>query len=258
MNFFKRWIISSLLKKPAPTRIPRSGDKAKSVDCNVIYIRAKDESWTILCKKIDTRGVTGKYWLNQEEFEELSIPWDWLIDYDLDITHFYGTYDLRYSSISQYFFEGILQWDKLKIALGTVQQFLFNRKELIRSERIETLKIILEETIENRNFTVSSISLSSLLYTQKWVFHPDQSRQLAYNDLLLKSLAESGELVSVQHGFKLSPKALVTISGYEEDQKRHKDNLAQSSATKWLTLALIIVGLIQAGVTYYGVYKNGS
>lgn len=128
----------------------------------------------------------------------------------------------------------------------------------MRSERIETLKLILEETIENRTFIVSSVSLSGLLYTQKWVFHPDKSRQLAYNDLLLKSLVESGELTSVQYGFKLSPKALVTISEYEEDQKRHRDNLAQSSATKWLTFALIIVGLVQAGVTYYGVYKNGS
>jgi|TARA_B100001059_G_C17772665_1_gene549373 hypothetical protein len=258
VNFFKRWIIKSLLKKPAPDRIPRSGDKAGSVDCNVVYIRAKDESWTILCNEINSKGVTGKYWLNKKDYGELSIPWTWLIDYELDITHFYGTYDLRYSSVLQYFFEGILPWDKLKIVLGKVQQFLFNRKELVRSERIETLKLILEETIENRDFTVSSVSLSGLLYTQKWVFHPDKSRQLAYNDLLLKSLAESGELTSVQYDFKLSPKALVTISEYEEDQKRHRDNLAQSSATKWLTFALIIVGLVQAGVTYYGVYKNGS
>lgn len=257
MNFFKRWILKSLLKKPAPDRIPRSGDKAKDVNCNVVYIRSKDESWTILCNKIDSKGVTGKCWFNQEEFDELSIPWPWLSGYELDITHFYGMYDLRYSSISQYFFEGILPWDKLKIVLGKVQQFLFNRKELVRSERIETLKIILEETIENRNFTVSSVSLSGLLYTQKWVFHPDKTRQLAYNDLLIKSLAESGELHSVQYGYKLSPKALVTISAYEEDQKRHNDNLAQSNATKWLTFALIIVGLIQAGVTYYSVYKNG-
>ncbi|MED5514730.1 hypothetical protein [Pseudoalteromonas sp. MB47] len=258
MNLIKRWIIKSLLKKPAPDRIPRSGEKAKNVDCNVVYFRANDESWTLYCKKVDSKGVTGKYWINKEDFGELSIPWSWLTDYEIDITHFYGTYDLRYSSVTQYLLEGILPWDKLKILIGKVQQFLFNRKELVRSERIETLKIILEETIDNRSFTVSSVSLSSLLYTQKWVFHPDKSRQLAYNDLLLRSLEESGELTSVQHGFKLSPKALVTISAYEEDQKRHRDNLAQSTATKWLTFALIFVGLIQAGVAYYGVYVNGS
>lgn len=252
MNLFKRWIIKSLLKKPTPDRIPRSGEKANNVDCNVIYFRAKDESWTLLCKSIDKKGVTGKYWFNKENYGELSIPWSWLYEYELDITHFYGIYDLRYSSVTQYFFEGILPWDKFKILIGKVQQFLFNRKELVRSERIETLKIILEETIENRSFSVSSISLSSLLYTQKWVFHPDKSRQLAYNDLLLKSLEESGDLLPVQHGYKLSAKALLTISSYEEDHKRHKDNLAQSNATKWLTVALIIVGLIQAGVTYYG------
>lgn len=103
MNFFKRWIIRTLLKKPAPASIPRSGNKADSVDCNVIYLRAKDESWTIFCNEIHSNGVTGKYWLNKKDYGELSIPWTWLSDYELDITHFYGRYDLRYSSISKYF-----------------------------------------------------------------------------------------------------------------------------------------------------------
>ena len=160
MDFFSKWVITSLLKKPAPDRIPRSGDKAKSIDCNVVYLRAVDESWSMLCSKIDEKGITGKYWLNQEEFDELSIPFLWLKDYEVDITHFYGSYDLRYASVSQYFWEGILPWDKLKIIVGHVQQFLFNRKELVRSERIETLKLILEETIDNhRAFCRGTVSL---------------------------------------------------------------------------------------------------
>jgi hypothetical protein len=157
MNLVKSLILESLLKTSAPDRVPRTGEKAEQVDCNVVYF----------C-----------------------------------------------------------------------------------SERIECLKLILEETLVERAYEVHSTSLSTLLYTQKWIFHPDKTRQVGYNELLLSSLEKSGDLEKTKDGFKLLPKALLTISQYEEDQKKHRENVAQSKAMKWLTLALIIVGLAQAIVVF--------
>lgn len=251
MNFISRRILKSLLDKPAPDRIPRSGEKALSVDCNVVYFRSLDKSWTLLCDEVFPEGVTGKYWANGEEFGRVSIPFYLMGDYELDITHFYGRYDLRYRSITQYFWEGIVPVDKTKILIGKGSQFLFNKKELVRSERVEVLKIILEKELDQLQYEISSVALSTLLYTEKWVFHPDKSRQLRYNDLLLRSLHESGDLEKTQHGFRLSSKALVTIAQYEEDQKKHRENISQAKSMKWLTVALIFVGLIQAFVTLW-------
>lgn len=252
MNLVSRHILKSLLEKPAPDRIPRSGEKASSVDCNVVYFRSLDKTWTLLCDEVSPLGVTGKYWVSNEECGRVSIPFYLLGDHELDITHFYGRYDLRYGSLAQYFWEGIVPVDKAKILIGKGSQFLFNRKELVRSERVEVLKLILEKELDQRQYETSSIALSSLLFTEKWVFHPDKTRQLRYNELLLKSLQESGDLAQTQHGFRLSPQALATIAQYEEDQKKHRESIAQATSMKWLTLALIVVGLIQALIAFLG------
>ncbi|MEG3768771.1 hypothetical protein [Alteromonas sp. 14N.309.X.WAT.G.H12] len=220
------------------------------MDCVVIYVRSIDDSWTLLVKDVLEKGFEGKFWSGEKEHTNVCIPFSLLENEKLDITHFYGPYDLKYKSLTSYFFEGVLPIDKLKIAFGKLDQFIFNRKGLIRSERIDTLKIILEKTIESQNFKFNEISLATMLHTQKWVFHPDKERQLSYSKLLLESLVESGELIKVDFQYKLSPKALSTISDYEDELKKHNQNLAQSKSMKWLTIVLIIVAVVQTTVTY--------
>ncbi|WP_417697694.1 hypothetical protein [Psychromonas sp.] len=250
MNFIQRLLLSKLNKKPAPDTILRSGDKAISVDYIVIYVRSIDDSWTLLVKDVLKKGFEGKFWSGEEEHTHVCIPYSLLENEKLDITHFYGTYDLKYKSLTSYFFQGVLPFNKLKIAFGKLDQSLFNRKGLIRSERIDTLKIILEKTIENRGFKFNEISLSTILHTQKWIFHPDKERQLSYSKLLLESLVESGELTKVEFQYKLSAKALITIVDYEDEIKKHNQNLSQSKSMKWLTIVLIIVAIAQITVTY--------
>ncbi|CAN8139716.1 hypothetical protein THIOSC15_1800003 [uncultured Thiomicrorhabdus sp.] len=129
MNFISRYILKSLLDKPAPDRIPRSGEKALSVDCNVVYFRSLNKSWTLLCDEVLPEGVTGKYWSDGEEIGRVSISFCLMGDYELDITHFYGRHDLRYGSIAQYFWEGIVPVDKTKILIGNEEKSAPNRAE---------------------------------------------------------------------------------------------------------------------------------
>lgn len=255
MNTIQILTLKHLLKKPTPSKIPRSGIGAESVDCNVVYLRSQKQSWTLLLEKICHHGVTGKYWNNNEALGAVSIPFNLMGEFEFDITHFYGPYDLRYHSINQYLLKGIVPINKAKILIGKGQQFLFNKKELIRSERIEVLKIILEKELDEGGYETSSLSLSTLLHTEKWVFHPDKTRQQRYYNLLLESLKDSGDLIKTTYAFKLSSKALITISQFEEDQKKHRENIQQSKSMRRLTFALIFVGLIQASVTLYGIFQ---
>ncbi len=103
LNSFDKKILEILLRKPASNAIPRTGDRALSVDSNVVYLKAQDGQWTLLVRKLDDNGVYGKFWLNEVETEEFCIPFSLLKSYEADITHFYGIYDLRYNSFSQYF-----------------------------------------------------------------------------------------------------------------------------------------------------------
>lgn len=250
LNVIKRRILEYLLKKPAPERIPRSSPHADNVDCNVVYFRSQKNNWTLLLEKVSPRGITGKFWSDGDELGKVSIPFNLIGDFELDIIHFYGPNDFRYDSLSKYFWKGFIPIDKTKLLLHKGQQFLFNKKELVRSERIEVLKLILEKELDDGGYETSPVCLSTLLHTEKWVFHPDKSRQLRYNNLLLNSLYESGDLEKTQHGFRLSPKALVTLSQFQADQNKQKQSDQQASSMKWLTFALVAVGIAQVFVTF--------
>ena len=203
-------------------QIPRTGDAAKKVNAVCMYIRANDSSWSLLCEGITSKGFIGRYWANSDDHYIVCLPFSLVKEYEIDINHFISTYDFRYNSLLKYFIGRFLLFSRAEILLDKIEQFFFNKKELLRSERIDVLKIIIELTIDNYSYEISTVQLSTLLYTQKWVFHPDKDRQLRYNRLLLDSLVHSGDLTRNGSGYKLTSQALVTISKYEDDQRMHK------------------------------------
>ncbi|ELN6883895.1 hypothetical protein RZY40_002100 [Vibrio alginolyticus] len=252
MNCISKKILELILSKPAPESIPRTGERADSVDCNVIYVRTKDESWSMLIDAANEKGLRGKKWQSGKVEQVASIPYDKLDDPNVyfDINHFYKIYDFKFNSLTEYFFKAILPFNKCLILLEKVGIFVANRKRLVRSERMETLQLILEKSIEDPKYKVSAVSLMSLLHSQKWVYHPDKDRQITYNNLLLKSLKNSGDLKYEDGSYQITESALNTLSDYELESKKHKQMLTQSKAITFLTVVLIIVGLTQAYIAY--------
>ncbi|SBT11906.1 hypothetical protein [Vibrio celticus] len=250
MNKLYRWAIGSVLSKPAPERVPRTGEKAVEVDCYVMYIRAKDDSWNILAESIDSTGVKGRQWSYDSYTEESHVDFEDINKANIEITHFYKTYDIQYFSLNDYLLKGVLPYYQLTIQFNKTAQVFYNRKELTRSERMTTLELILEKTIDDREFGVTVYGLSSLLHSQRWYYHPDRKRNTNYNELLLESLVESGDLEKDNDVYRLSRHALVSLSQHEQDDRKHKETLSQSKAMTKLTFALIFVGLIQAYITF--------
>ena len=107
------------------------------------------------------------------------------------------------------------------------------------------LRLILERTLANRDYQTSAVAFMTELYSDRWVFHPDKDQHISYGRLLLDSLVESGDLKKVEVSYCLSPKALLTIASYEEEERKHRDSLRQQRALSWLTFALVTVGAIQ-------------
>lgn len=252
MNRIYRKVLEAILAKSAPDRIPRTGKRAESVDCNVLYLRTRDESWSMLVDSANDKGVRGKKWQGKKVEERAVITYEELNDPNVyfDITHFYKIYDFNFSSLGAYFFKAVLPYNKLLVLLEKAGIFVANRKRLVRTERMDTLQLILEKSIEIEGYKVNAVSLMSLLHSQKWVYHPDKDRQISYNRMLLKSLEYSGELKSVDGGYQITEVALDTLSDYELELKRHKQTLSQAKAITCLTIVLIIVGLVQAYVAY--------
>ncbi|MBY3143965.1 hypothetical protein, partial [Rhizobium laguerreae] len=53
------------------------------------------------------------------------------------------------------------------------------------------------------------------------------------------------------HGYRLNPMALNTISAFDLEERRHSDNNNIQTGIFWLTIVLMVVGVIQAGAAGY-------
>lgn len=238
--------ITLALRKPAPTLIPRSLPRAATIDCFVVTLSESIGNWSLLIDSAGPHGVEGR-WLEAGSYDRpVGIPWTNLRDAEFQCTHFLGLFEFEYRSPQTLLLREQLLLPRLEVLRDRVTQMRFNRLRLVRKDRIEILRLVLESSIEKASFQTSSVTLAANLYSNRLFFHPEKEQMINHCSLLLESLVASGDLAHKDGVYKLAPKALHTLSQYEEDDRRHKDMLAQQKALKWLTLSLIFVGLLQA------------
>lgn len=216
------------------------------MDCFVVTLSESNGNWSLLVDIAGTYGVEGR-WLEADSYDRpVSIPWTNLRDVEFQCTHFLGLFEFEYRSPLTLLLREQLLLPRLEMLRDRVTQMRFNRLRLVRKDRIEILRLVLESSIEKTGFQTSSVTLAANLYTNRLFFHPAKNQMLNHCSLLLESLVSSGDLTHKDGIYKLAPKALHTLSQYEEDDRRHKDMLVQQKALKWLTFSLIFVGLLQA------------
>ena len=240
-----RFALKRAAKKPAPDRIPLSGPRTRGLDCYTVFISGEEEAWSILLDQVCRNGLVGRWW-NGERFEHsCCIPWSQLKGATYKFSHYVGPYEFRHSTPQSFLASELLNTYRFWILRNQIEQFFFNRRRLARAERMTALKLILERTLANHNYQTSAVAFLTELHSDRWVFHPDKEQHRSYCTLLLDSLVESGDLKKVEISYRLSPKALLTIASYEEEDRRHRDSLRQQRALSWLTFALFAVGAIQ-------------
>jgi hypothetical protein len=166
-----------------------------------------------------------------------------------------GEHHFEYQSLGHFLLFERLPIRRLHVTLVRVwercTQSVFNKKKLVRHERIKILQFIFEKTLIDRNFITSPVMLPAEFHSVRYIHHPQSDEQISYSRLILNSLVASGDLQKRDNvSYSLAPKALQTLSAYEEDDRRHRDMLRQQRALNLLTCALIGVGLLQVYVSW--------
>ncbi len=254
---FDRLVLKALLRRSCPDAVYRSGEKGKRVRCYSIYLKTSEDEWLLRVKGIDKSGLSGLGWNGNRFKEPDSIPFSATGNVSIEIERYIGLFSFTYSSAMRCVLHYWTYFNRLPIMWEALSQFLFSRKDLGLTERVETLQALVQANINDPNFSVDEGSLPALLHGHRWRIHPDKERQQTYARLLLASFEESGELRTDNDGvYRTTGKALTTLSLYETEKQRHEQMLSQSRHMKWLTLALILVGAANAFVTF--VVSNGQ
>jgi hypothetical protein len=233
------------MRRVAPDQIPRSLPRAAGIDYFSLTINGRDNEWSLLVDTVTPEGASGR-WLDGNTYSvPAGVSWESALDASIDCSHYIGVYEFQYKSPLVLLFRELLLLPRIEIFKDRLQQKQFNRQRLVRRERIAILKLVAEEALRSRNYRANSVTLAAQLYSNRVFFHPEREQMLNYCSLLLDSLASSGDLTLDNHAYRLAPRALQTMATHEEEDRRHRDMLAQQRAAKWLTFALIFVGLLQ-------------
>lgn len=245
--------IAGALRKTAPSSIPTSGDRAKVNDCYVVYLLDEAGVARFIVEKLEGTEVLGKWSSDGKNFtEDRVLSTSKLSDFTLDIQHYYRTWTFYRIGISKFLWHRWSRWPWARVTFDRFLQSRFNKKELVRQDRMATLEYVLAETLKDRSFQTHPTDLMTHLYTVRWVHRPDRDKLINYYTLILDALKESGDLAPTEHhGYKLSPKAMNTVNLFVQEERRHSDNYKIQRRIFWLTIALMFFGFVQAGAAAY-------
>lgn len=253
-NFITIKAIESALKKPAPNRIPISSPGC--LKNNFYSVKVNFPDGTFVADKNFETAISGLFFNKDVESGlDCFLLKDLLKkqEFHVEITHYYNRYGIIVETGLSYFLRRMLFLHLLIKYKDVARQKIFNKKRLVRRDRIEVLAYLTERSIKEPDANISSLSLGVGLYSKRWFYHPERQELQAYLSMLLGSLEESGDLKKVEYYYKVSPKALVTLSEFERDEQKHRDILLNGRKMVMLTAALVAVTVMQSNLFAEGV-----
>ena len=237
------------LRKPSPNRIPMSLPRCAENDFYSVYVEIPDQNMKLNCKSETSNGMEGFLWISDKDGAEACVLRSTLDNHKwlLKIEHYFKGWVLEYNSAFLFCLQNLLQKHRFLYSKDKLAQTIFNNKKLVRSERIKVLEYVLEQTTNKPDYQTDPLYLGMELYSKRWLFHPDRESMKNHYKLIFESLVESGDLTKNDHAYKLSSKALNTISEYERDEQKHFDSQNSARKTRNLTKAIIVLGLLNLG-----------
>ncbi|PTV70262.1 hypothetical protein [Agrobacterium pusense] len=246
-------VISVAMGKNAPSMIPTSGERATANDFYVVYLLDSEGTARFLVNEISDTELRGKWSLDGRNFTEpKALSTSELSGFTVWIQHYYRAWTFYSIGVLKFLLYRWTNWPWLRVKFDRLLQARYNRQELPRQDRMKVLSYMMSETIKDRTFQTHPTNLLTHFYTVRWVHRPDKEELMTYYTYLLDSLKVSEDVVATEHhGYKLMPKALNTITGFDLEEQRHNDNKKIQTGLFWLTIVLMVVGVVQAGAAAY-------
>ena len=102
-------------------------------------------------------------------------------------------------------------------------------------------------------FTIVSLFSNGRI---SWLNNDNAKADAKSIQIILKALEESGDLERSGDGYKVMPKAFLTISKYRLSNDKHNDQVAHNRSIKYLTYAVLLVAFGQLSLRGYSYYQS--
>ncbi len=237
--------LNKALEKPAPERITLSSPGAMDNDFYSVKLEDTESNTRILIRKRKKAGYEALVWKGEQPGKAKTLSEEDIdpAKFDLRIEHYYQGYQFDYTDPGKFLLMDLARWHKLVKFRDPVSQSLYNKKRLVREERMELLRHLVERKIDNPRDEIYPLMLAVQKYSRKWLYHPDKDKHKAHLELVLDSFVDSGELTKKGTNYVVTGKALVTLSEFELNVQRHQDQIKTAKVGNRLTWAIVFVGV---------------
>ncbi|MGS0825900.1 hypothetical protein ACVBIO_08815 [Shewanella sp. 0m-8] len=264
MSWFNSLFIRKLkevLDKPSLTRIPRSGPEGEKVDCFSVYVTDRDGSY--LAEKVEGNFLIGQRWDEEKRSHVAKNPKKIdLTDLDslnFDISHFHGLVTYNYKTPLGFLLNEVTSFyvvrSKYILWKYNIPKFFYNKRRLKRPDRLKALAATIKLTEDNHNMKFDSMRLVGSMFGTFTILHPQFPTLKQGTQLVLMSLAESGELEKVDpYNFRITGKALSSYEHLLEEKNKERRSRWQSRSMLSLTVVLALTAAFQSKLlrtTYY-------
>jgi len=250
-NLYK-WFLPKLLRKSCGRRIPSGEEEGEKVNCYFVGFYHEDSSPYFWATGYNNGLFTGFTWDGHSFANEHNINLSDLNQFRIRILHYYGSFRIQYNSIYAIIWNyySKLAYTKIHISrwVSSISQYFFNKKNLVTKRRMELIQFMLDEQMRRTHSGISILDLMTKLYSIKWILHPSAEDQEKKLEIYLDSLVESGELRKVNQEYVVTGIAISTLERYEEEERRHIQSVKLQRKMVILTVILVLVGLLQAGL----------
>lgn len=244
-----RYYLPKALRRPCPDRVPRTGDDGKAVNCFSVAFDRDNEPYLWVESFVGSH-ITCKEWDGESYSQERIVALADLPAKDLSVVHYYGLATVKYTGVTDFVAGLCFKKEYLKIhaywTISWFDQYFFNKKKLVTRQRMGLVRFLWEQKLNGRD-EVDAFHLMGKLYGLKWILHPEGQDQKQKVHAFLDSLADTGELIKTNEGkFRITGYALKSVEEYEEQERRHTDNVKIQRWALALTLAIVLLTATQA------------
>lgn len=241
------------LKKPSPATIPLSLPRAAANDFyspELLEPLTNTRSAYVLGR--EGKNYSGLYFNEATGGGyEATILAKTIDQHQFQVRHYLRGYEFRSRSPLLFIVQQLIRWPHIVIMSDRVAQFFFNRRQLARHDRIELLRMFIAKTMENPQYRINATDLLQDLHSLRSFSHPERNTIINYYRLMLRSLADTGELTLADHSYTLTGRGIATLAQYELEERRFRESIGQQRLVGKLTWVVIGVGILQAVATYF-------